>query len=123
MKTTQHKPAVMTAKMKLPARLRLLGILPPQGGLATIRLVRDLRERLSLAKREAEGLEVQQGDGTITWNAEKDREKEFSFSGFEIELIVASLRKIEKEERLTPDLLALWDQFVDGAVPREGSPA
>lgn len=120
MSKTSQKPGVMTARLKLADRLHLLSVLPPKGGLATIRLVRDLRERLSLGKEELERLEVKSEEDTLRWNAEKDKEKEFSFSGFEIELVVSSLRKLDKEEKMTPSLVPLWDTFVDGKADDAG---
>lgn len=116
MSKTLQKPGVMIAKLKIADRLRLLGILPPTGGLATIRLVRDLRERFSLGKEELEKLEVKTEGDFVRWNVEKDKGREFTLGGFEIELIISSLRKLDKEEKLTPDLVSLWDQFVDGKL-------
>lgn len=112
--TRTTKPGVLTTKLKVAERLRLLGVLPPQGGLATIRLVRDLRERLSLQEEEIERLNVKVDEGLVRWSVEKDKGREFSFTGFEIELVVSSLRKLDKEEKMTPDLIPLWDIFVDG---------
>ena len=49
-------------------RLLLLQILPRQGDLTTIKIVRRLREELSFDEDEHRQLNFQQTDGQLTWN-------------------------------------------------------
>lgn len=115
-----QKLGVVNTKLMLAERLRLLAVLPPVGGLATVRLVRELRERLSFGKEEAESLGAKTVGESITWNPEKDKGREFSFGGFEVELIISALRKLDTDKTMTPDLVPLWDVFVDGKSEEGG---
>jgi len=108
------KTGVLTTKLSLGDRLRMLAILPTEGGIATVRLVRELRDRFSVQKEEAEKIGLKEANGLLTWQEGSDKPKEFSFSGFELELIISRLRKLDKDEKLTPDLIPLWDTFTSG---------
>lgn len=124
---------VLELKLKLNHRLRLLGILPPKGGIATARLVRSLIERLSLSPEEIRCECPRGNDGRVrehrksclnfqqfdmdgnvrtTWNVEADRGRTFNFGGFDVELIVSRLKKLDQDGELTSDMVELWDMFI-----------
>ena len=104
-----------TAKLKAKDRITLLETIPKEGGIATARIIHELRTRLGLGVKEIEGLPDFVSDpqtGTIRWDSDKERAKSFTFSAFEQEMIVASLRKLDEATKLTPAHLPLWDAFV-----------
>ena len=101
----------MEYKLGVKDRLVLLGILPPEGNLATIRIVRELREALSFSETEHADLQMVQEDGQIRWEegAVPDRPIEIGAKGQEI--VRDALAKLDKDEKLTADHLALCDTF------------
>ena len=102
--------------MKLTAleRMVLLNCLPPEGNVATLRIVRQLRERLSFSEQELKDYCISHTGDQIKW----DRSKEPA-DGIEIEigekatdLIVASLKKLDQAGKVTDGHLSLFDRFV-----------
>lgn len=98
-------------KLDVAERIRLLGILPKEGNLLTIKIVRTLREELSFSEAEHKDLGIEIKQNQITWKddtAEKDVE-----IGYQAEhLIIARLREMDKANELTLPDIDLWEKFV-----------
>ncbi len=108
----------MKVKLYVKERLFLLQLLPPQGTIETIRLVRELREGLSFTEQEfvdIDWVEVKDSDGKDTghrsWNADKDMGKEIEVGKKMTELITTLLTDFSKSERVTEDLISVYDKF------------
>ena len=101
----------MKYDMGVHERLVLLNILPPEGNLATIRIVREMREALSFSEAEHEDVQIVQADGGgVTWNQDApSRDIEIGAKGQEI--VREALGKLDKDEKLTADHLELCDLF------------
>ena len=100
----------MEYKFGVKDRLMLLGILPPEGNLATIRIVRELREALSFGEAEHGDLQIVQQGEQIAWSAEQEAisgPKAVDIGGKGQEIIREALEKLDKDEKLTDDLLDL----------------
>jgi hypothetical protein len=92
-------------------RIRLLGILPEQGNLLTIKIVRTLREALSFSEEEHKEFNVQIADDRITWNPDAP-EKEIEFGDMAKEIIEKRLRELNEKDELTVADIGLWEKFI-----------
>ena len=104
----------MEYQLGVKDRLVLLAILPSESGLASIRIINDMR--LSLAPSEAEfnDLQMEQVDENLRWN--QTAEEAIGPRAFEIgakgqEIIRKALEKLDKDEKLVADHLGICDIF------------
>lgn len=122
---TEKQDGVLTAELTFGERISLLELLPPEGTIVTVRLVRELREKLTASEKELKELNVviDSTKGTLRWDADMERKRRFSFSGYSLKLIVERLQKLEKDEKLTERHLPLWDKFVTGTPVEQAAGA
>ena len=91
-------------------RLMLLNILPPAGDLTTIRIVRKLREALSLTEEEHVEHHIEATpDGNVKWD--NDVPKPFELGAKARDIAVKALEGLDKEGKLTEQHLSLCDKF------------
>jgi len=95
------------------ARLVLTGILPKEGDVITLRLLRELVGKVALSADELQTLEVVSNPITnlTTWNTEADIPREIEFNTKEVEFIMETMNKLAGEKRLPVDALDLYDLF------------
>ena len=100
--------------MKIKDRLMVMSILPAQGNFVTIQLVAELKKKVSLAPKELEfvGLKTDPNTGNLTWDDAKDKDKDFAFHESEKSLIQKALVELEGQNKLTPDHIDIYKQFV-----------
>jgi hypothetical protein len=101
----------MKANLTIADRFAILGILPAEGSFATLKLVRKLREQLSLTEAEMKGYNVKQIGDQITWT-KGDTTTEMEFGDFDTEMIQKALKKLNEEEKLEERHYAIYEQFV-----------
>jgi len=73
-----------------------------------------LIEKLGLTAEEYEEYEVHPGEtaGTLQWNEKGAEEIEIDLKGPEIAAIAKNLKKLDKDEKLNPMQISLYDKFV-----------
>ena len=102
----------MEYTLSVKARLMLLGILPAEGDLTTIRIVRELREGLSFSETEHKQLKFRQDGSMLQWDEKaKVPDKELDIGPKALEVIRAAIKKLDDEKKLVPDHLELVDLF------------
>ena len=99
--------------LKVLDRITLLGVLPAQGDYTTLKIVRKLREDLSFTEEELKDLSITQLDNRITWDQLADQGKEVAIGEKATDLIVESLKKLDKEKKLTDQHYGLYERFVE----------
>jgi len=99
--------------LNLGERFALLGILPAEGNFATLKLVRGLREKLSLTEEEFKTHNVQQLGDQIRWS-DPDKMKEIEFGEFAEDLIVKRLKELDKAGKLEDRHFTVYEKFVEG---------
>lgn len=103
----------MKAKLTLSDRFAILSILPLEGNFATLKIVRKLREQLSLTEEEIKEQKVIQRGDQITWdNGEKTTEMEFG--EFAESMIKDALMKLDTDSKLEEKHLRVYEQFIGG---------
>ena len=109
----------MKAKLTLSDRFALLGILPVEGSFATLKIVRKLREQMSLTEAEIkEHKVVQQGD-QITWN-NGEKTTEMEFGEFAENMIKNQLKKMNETNKLEDRHFVIYEKFVEGVNKTSG---
>ena len=104
----------MEYELGIRDRLVLLAILPAESGLATIRIINDMR--LALAPTEAEfgDLQMEQIDTNLRWNVEAEEAagpRSFEIGAKGQEIIRDALKALDDEKKLTANHLDLCDTF------------
>ena len=98
-------------------RLLLLNLLPKEGDLTSIRIVRQLRESLSFSEEDHKTLHMEQFEDEQThqmmlrWNQEFPA-KEVSIGPKAQLLIGDQLKALDSAKKLTEEFLSLYDRFV-----------
>jgi hypothetical protein len=103
----------MKENLNLGERFTLLAILPAEGNFATLKVIRQLRESLSLTESEITEYGVKQAEDRITWNPENAlKTKEIEFGDFAGEMIKAKLKKMDEDNKLEDKHFSLFEKFV-----------
>ncbi len=103
----------MKAKLTIGDRFNMLGLLPSIGNFATLKVIRKLREQLSLSDVELKSHNVVQKGEQITWS-EGAKTTEMEFGDFAEAEIVNALKKLNNEKKLDEKRhFHLYEIFVD----------
>lgn len=94
-------------------RLMLLNVLPKEGNITTLKIVRKLREDLSFSEEEHKVLNIENKDGMTLWNPEPNVKKEIEIGEKATDVIVDALKDLNSKNKLQEDHLNLWDIFVE----------
>jgi len=100
------------AKIKLTVKDRLTfqQLFPKQSNLINQTLVRDIDEKVSLTQEEQKLIGLKAGEGgVVRWSNEADRNvsKNVKFTGAEINFLKAQIDRLDKEEKISQDILNL----------------
>jgi len=91
-------------------RLILLNVLPSEGDITTVRIMRELREALSFDEEEYERLQFQEQDGRMAW-VDDGSTKDVTFGAKAHSLIVEQLTSLSDKGKLTEQHLPVCDKF------------
>jgi len=91
-------------------RLVLLNMLPAEGDITTLRIVRELREALSFSEEEHARLDIRQDDGRLVWTDDGST-KEVDIGPKAHRLIAGQLESLNADGKLTEQHLPLCDTF------------
>lgn len=105
----------MEKKLNILERMVLLGLLPQEGNFATLKLMRKLRESLSLTDQEIKEYDFKQEGDRLSWKPElAHKEKAIDFEDFALELIKTELRKLNDSKKLEDKHFSLYEKFIEG---------
>jgi len=103
-------------KFTVKERLILLQCLPPTGDLTTLRVVRDAQTVLSFTEEEHKNLKFQNegnnGNSVLKWDQEADKPVAIEIGDKAFELILAQFEKLDKEKKLTMELLPIYEKLL-----------
>jgi hypothetical protein len=109
-------------ELAVAERLVLLNVLPREGDLTTLRLVRDLLGELSFSEAEHVAFQITVEDGRATWNQAAEQKKDVEIGATAQKIIIKAFRDLEGARRLRLDFLPLYERFVENGTHTEGSP-
>lgn len=92
-------------------RLTLLNILPVQGDLTTVRIVRQLREALSFDEAEHAALQFRVDGQQVQWRTEAEHHKDVDIGVKAMAIIHDVLDKLNRDKKLTEAHLTLCEKF------------
>lgn len=93
-------------------RLLLLNVFPPtSGNIIFVRIIRQFRDALSFSEEEAARLKFSFVENQTSWE-DDGSEKEIECGPQVLEFIKRGLQALDAQERVTEDLLPLFDRFV-----------
>lgn len=101
-------------ELTIKERIVLLNILPKEGNVITLKLVRKFREALSFSETEIKEGKIKIGDGQINWDDSVLKSKDVKVEDTIKSLIVKSLRDLDQKEKLTEEHISLYEKFVEG---------
>ena len=97
-------------KLAIGERLMLLNLLPPEGDLTSIKIVRKLRESLSFNEDELEEYNIKVLDGgRISWDSQE--EKDIEVRAKARSLILKALHDLDEKGKVTEQHLSLFEKF------------
>ena len=101
-------------KLDMKDRFVLLNILPPEGDIATIKIVHRLRMELAPTEKEFKDYKIVQKEGQVMWDdaMEKKRgaqEKNIGAKAFR--LIEEAFEKLDKDKKITEGHLETFLKF------------
>lgn len=102
----------MKAKLTLGDRFAILSVLPAEGNFATLKLIRKLREQLSLTEAEIKEYKIVQQGGQITWE-KGGKVTEMEFGEFAENMIKGQLKKMNEANKLEDRHFAIYEMFVE----------
>jgi len=115
----------MKQKLNIAERVALLNILPPEGNLVTLKIIRELKTDLSFSEEEVKRFKIKAnpapgGLGSfITWDSDFTKEtKEVEIGNVAKDIIVEQLKALESQKRLRMETLDLYEKFVVEDQPK-----
>lgn len=101
-------------------RLILLNVLPHEGDVTTLKIVRKLREDLSFTEEEHKVLQFKQDGGNIRWQLDGDIPKEISIGEKAHDVISGVFKALNesKPPKLKEEHLSLYERFVENVEHR-----
>ena len=86
-------------------RFALVGMLPKQGDIITMMMLRDIEIRMAMTQTEKDEHKFRKrDDGGWEWELPEKR-KTFTFSNAEMELIRTQITELDKQKKINADLL------------------
>jgi len=111
----------MNLKLSVLERMVLLRVMPQQGDVTTLRIVRDLERELSFTEEEHAALEFYTEENAVRWKQDAVQEKDVEFGPKASSIVLAGLGELDKRKALRMEYLSLCDKF--GYEPPEDDQA
>jgi len=99
-------------KLNMLERLKILQMLPETGTFITLNIIQKFKESLAPTEKELKDFEMVEKDGNITWNKKGTEEIEIVIGEKATDVVVEALEKLDKEEKLTPQHISIYEKFV-----------
>lgn len=101
-------------QLRIVDRFSLLGVLPEAGNFVTMKLIADLRSALGFSEDELKEAEivVSPETGRVSWNGECALMKDVDIGDATKSVVSGALKKLNDENKLTAQLLDIYEQFV-----------
>jgi hypothetical protein len=103
-----------TVKLGVGERFKLIELLPREGDRVTAKVLRGMLDKLDFSaediqKYKIENVILEDGKQQVRWNSKE--EAELIFNDVELEIVGRKVKELEKEKKISVDLLALFDKL------------
>ena len=93
-------------------RILILSVLPKEGDLLTIKMLKNLKDKLNFSENEVKEFELRFVEGgNFIWNSTKAIDIEYELTDGEMKLISDGLKEVAKSKKLTEQHLELCEMF------------
>ena len=92
-------------------RLILLNVLPANGNITTLRIVRDLGTELGFTDDEHQVLDFKQEDGSIQWDNTAEEDKDVEIGATASAMLREAFEALSEERQLNLSQLSLYERF------------
>lgn len=105
-------------RLSIMERLVLAGVLPTEESFVTLRVVRDLKERLLFTEDELREYNIHDTeDRRIAWDVSvQPQEKDIEIGERATDVIVESLKKLNDSKKLGEQHFSLYEKFIEGGA-------
>ena len=93
-------------------RIAALHVLPREGDLITLRVLRDLKQRLGFTEEELAVLNIQSTEKGTNWELDAVGEIEILIGPKAHSMIVESFKSLDAAKKLTLELLPVYEKFL-----------
>jgi len=101
-------------KFTVVERIITLNLLPQEGSFSNLKLLREAKESLSFTDKENKALNFIQKEGSVKWNDNAVGSKEIKIGEVATQLIVKALKDLDGKEKLTVELMPVYEKFIKG---------
>lgn len=106
-------------KLNIAERVALMNILPPEGNIVTLRIIRELQTQLAFTEKELKEYKITNrrnpdGSGFITWDSDfSAKEKDVTIGEAAKGIIAEQLKAFSERGKLRVEMLTLYEKFVE----------
>ena len=104
-------------KLDVVERIALQSVLPEVGNFTNLKLVREVKEKLSFTEAEHKKYKFNESiPGSVRWDntlSAKEYFAEIDLGDIVVELIKTALKKLDSEEKLEDKHFSLYEKFVE----------
>ena len=97
-------------KLSVGERIVILSLLPTEGSFATLKILNQLRLGLSFTEEELKKWGITEIEGRATW--QEDAEVEIPIGEKATDIVVAALKKRDKEQKLPLQAIGVYEKFI-----------
>lgn len=107
-------------KLTVPERIALLGVMPAQGNVITLRIIKELQNQLGFTEEELKYYKLKNtihpdGSVSISWNPELANEtKDVEIGDVAKGIIADQLERLNSQDKLHVSMIPLYEKFVEG---------
>lgn len=92
-------------------RITLLNILPVEGDVVTVRLLKKLREELGFTEKEIKDHKISSAESRVIWE-ETGYKVDISIGEKATDIIKDAFKKLNQEKKLREEMLPLYEAFM-----------
>lgn len=100
-------------KLSVLERLMALGVLPKEGDYVTLNVIRKAQEMLSFTDEEIKKYGFKQEQDKTQWDITAEQITDLRLGAKAISLIGEELEKLDKDKKLTPQHMTIYEKFVE----------
>lgn len=100
-------------KLSVLERLMALNVLPKEGDYVTLNVIRKAQEMLSFTEEEVKKYGFKQEKEQTQWDNTAEQITDLRLGAKAISLIGEELEKLDKDKKLTPQHVSIYDKFVE----------
>jgi hypothetical protein len=113
---------VKTLNLNLVDRVSLMSILPNEGDIIMLRIIRDARLMLAFTSKELSDFQVRQEPNRVFWNEQGDAcVRTFKFDDNLESIIVQRLKELSNHKQLGMQCVNVYELFVEGKPQKKTS--